>query len=644
MPVDDFMANLAIGCLVMDATDFDRLYAGTGEGFANLDAIRGAGIFRTTDGTTWKQLPGTVTPDFQAVNRLALSRDGTVLLAATPKGLLRSTDPDRKTWSKVVDVPMADVKFHPTKSTHAVAGSLATGEAYYSTNGGLAWKGAGHATPWNGRVELTYAVKDPAIIYASVQMEQGEIWASLDGGKTYQQRQTKLSDGTSPQYLGDQGWYDNAIWAGDPTDENLVIVGGIDLWRSADGGNTLVPISTWWASGSAHADHHAIVSHPAYDGTTTRTVFFGNDGGIFKADDVLAVGVESEPPYVQGWTSLVNDYGVTQFYGAAGHPGSGKIVGGAQDNGTVCFDPANGAQAWKTIFGGDGGYCAADPTDPAVFYGEYVYLNIHRNLDGGTTDDTQGDRYISGQFWNPTRRDWDWKPTPYRIDDARNQKALFIAPFVLDPNDPNCILGGGLSLWRTNDAKAPNTLTTGPEWRAIKGSVGERISAVAVARGNSDVVWVGHELGMVFRSTNATNTQPQWQRMDGVGPKPLVAKRFCTGITIDPGDHAVVYVTFGGYLSSNIWATKDGGATWTDRGGSLPAAPVRALEIHPRNPKYLYVGTEVGVFASDNAGLTWSPTNEGPTSCSVDDLFWMGEVLVSVTHGRGMFQIDLSNV
>src|SRR5262249_11435110 len=80
-PVDDFMASLAIGCLAMDPTDPKVIYAGTGEGFGNEDAIQGAGIFRTVDGTTWTQLTATATPDFVAVTRIALSSDGAVALA-----------------------------------------------------------------------------------------------------------------------------------------------------------------------------------------------------------------------------------------------------------------------------------------------------------------------------------------------------------------------------------------------------------------------------------------------------------------------------------------------------------------------------------------------------------------------------------
>jgi photosystem II stability/assembly factor-like uncharacterized protein len=91
-----------------------------------------------------------------------------------------------------------------------------------------------------------------------------------------------------------------------------------------------------------------------------------------------------------------------------------------------------------------------------------------------------------------------------------------------------------------------------------------------------------------------------------------------------------------------LWVTKDGGHTWKALGKSLPAAPVRTLAIHPANANFLYAGTEVGVFASNDGGATWTPTNQGPANVSVEHLFWSGKVLYAATHGRGMYRIDLS--
>lgn len=438
-PLTDFMGSLAVSCLVLQPADPPHppastvLYAGTGEGYYNGDALRGAGLFKSTDGgVTWTQLSSTANPNFYWVNRLAFSADGKTLLAATRNGLFRSTN-GGTTWTSLpapVNREILDVRFHPTDNTRCVAAGRG-GEAFYSTNGGTAWTqatGLPSVAGFGGRVELAYARANPNTLYASVDNNAGEVYVSADGGKTFALKNT----GTN--YLGGQGWYDNTIWAGDPTNVNLVVVGGLDLYRSTNGGTTFTQISQWWqAPASAHADHHTIVSHPGYNGISNKAVFFGNDGGIYRANDVTAVAGTS------GWVVLNNNYGATQFYGAAGNPTSGRIVGGTQDNGTIRFTPpvGTGVNSWTTMFGGDGGFCAADPTDPNFFYGEYVYLQIHRSTNAGTSAS-----YIySG------------------IGDA-GSRANFIAPFILDPNNPNTLLAGGQQLWRSVNVKASTPFYT----------------------------------------------------------------------------------------------------------------------------------------------------------------------------------------
>jgi hypothetical protein len=148
----------------------------------------------------------------------------------------------------------------------------------------------------------------------------------------------------------------------------------------------------------------------------------------------------------------------------------------------------------------------------------------------------------------------------------------------------------------------------------------------------------------VWHSDDGTAAAPLWQRVDGAGAEPLVTGRFCTQIGLPAGQPDVVLATFGGYVANNVWRSDDRGATWRSIGSGLPGAPVRAITVHPSRQDFLYLGTELGLFASDDGGTTWSATNEGPTSCSVEDLIWNGETLICVTHGRGMFTIDLSHV
>ncbi|MBA5800320.1 WD40/YVTN/BNR-like repeat-containing protein [Rhizobium changzhiense] len=144
-PVDDFMANLAVTCLVVDPHDANLIYAGTGEGFGNLDSLRGGGIFRTSDGIHWSQVASTAGPGWNVVNRMAISSDSRTLLVATSEGIRRSVDPPRATWQTVLAANVADVKFHPTDPDLAVAGSISSGMAWFSKDGGATWTQSTHA-------------------------------------------------------------------------------------------------------------------------------------------------------------------------------------------------------------------------------------------------------------------------------------------------------------------------------------------------------------------------------------------------------------------------------------------------------------------------------------------------------------------
>ena len=607
-PLNDFMANLAIGCLVMDPTNPNVIYAGTGEGFSNADGLRGAGIFKSVDGgSSWTQLPFTTSSSFYFVNRLAICpTNNLILVAATGTGIWRSTDGGTN-WSQRYTSGVLDCAYHPTDGLCIASG---TGRCLYSLDSGLTWNNAAGVS-LAGRIELAYAASSPNIVYASANNNSGEVYVSSDGGQNY-------SFASNPAHLGGQGWYDNCIWV-DPTNPNIVIVGGTDLYRSVNGGGSFSDIGGY--TGGVHPDQHAIVSIPGFDGVSTKTIFIGNDGGIFRATDAYGVTPSS------GWATLNHNLGITQFYGAAGNSTSGTIVGGTQDNGTLRDTALGGTSGWTAMFGGDGGFCAADQSDPSYFYGEYVYLQIHRSSNGGLSSS-----YITtglGDAGVPDSGD----PDGQGPDGDPDASANFISPFILDLNNFNTMLAGGSNLWRSVNVKAP-----APTWTNIKpGANGSFISAIAVAPGNSDIIWVGHNNGDVYATSNGTAISPAWTRMD-LGT-PNLPNRTCTRLTIDSNNWNVVYATFGGFSADNVYRTTDGGITWANIATGLPVAPVHSLVIAPFNSNFLYVGNDVGVFASANGGASWSPGNEGAANAAVDELFWMNNTLVAVTHGRGIYKI-----
>lgn len=599
--VSSFLTNMAVSSIVFNRVTPAVMYAGTGEGFYNGDGLRGTGILKSTDGGVhWARTAATSTADFQYVNRLAISPNGTVLLAATRTGIFRSTDAG-VTWTKTRSGETLDLRFHPTSNTAAVAGGR-NGVALRSADGGVTWTaatGLPTASGFGGRVELSYAPSNGAVVFASVDVNGGELYRSANGGASY----TLKSTGKS--YLGGQGWYANALWVS-PKNPNLVMVGGLDLWRSANAGATLTQVSQWWSApvSSAHADHHVIVAPPEFNGTTNTTVYFGNDGGIYKAANVASVALTT------GWQELNNKFGITQFYSAAVNPTTNEVVGGTQDNGTLFYKPGTGSEAWTTTFGGDGGYSGADPIDPNYFYGEYVYLQIHRSTDRGVS-------------------------ASYIVDGLADADscANFIAPFTLDPNLSTRMFAGGCRLWRSNDVKAAT-----PSWTSIKPTNGNvPISAIAVAPGNSNIVWIGHNNGDVFKSVNALAATPTWTKVSTGLPG-----RYVNSIAISKVDANAVYVSLGGYVRGNVWKTANAGTTWTVKGGAgstaLPAAPVYSLVIHPNNAAILYAGTEVGVVYSEDDGATWHNNRSGPSATSVDQLLFAGTTLYAATHGRGIYK------
>lgn len=593
-PLNDFMANLAVACMAMDPTNANVLYAGTGEGTYNIDAVRGAGIFKSVDGgTNWFQLSSTANSSFQYVSRLSVDPfNGQTILAATRSGIWRSVNGGTN-WTQRVSTEVLCIAFNPTNDTQAIASGY-NGTALYSSDGGQTWVASSGIPAVSGfvvdRVELTYSRTNPAIVFASVDNNSGQVYRSLDGGHTYTLR---YAGGNN--YLGGQGWYDNFVWV-DPVNTNVVIVGGLDVWRSTDGGLTFTDIGGY--SGSIHPDQHILVASPFYNGTTTRTIFVGNDGGVFRAADAYTASSGS------GWTTLNHNLGITQFYGGAGNSNSLVIIGGTQDNGTLRYTPGGGPQGWTSTYGGDGGQCASDPSNASYFYGEYVALQLFRSSNGGLSASS----IDSG------------------ISDAGNN-ANFIAPFILDLNNPNTMLAGGISLWRSTNVKA-----TTPTWAAIKPSIGTPISAIAVAPGNSDVIYVGYNNGAIYYTANGTAGAPTWvQRNTGL------PARYCTSLTVSTNGR--VYATFGGYNSGNVWQSSNNGASWVNISGNLPAAPMNSLVVAPFDPNTFYVGSDVGVYGTSTGGASWSTGNDGPANVAVDQLFWWGPKLIAVTHGRGMFSI-----
>ncbi len=674
IPLGDLMANMAVCTLLMEPNNPNVIYAGTGEGVFNGDGVRGAGIFKTTNGgITWEQLPATNNKNFYYVNKLVSSKnDSKRLYAATRTGVWRSLDRGLN-WERVLE-PLndegdpvrggcLDLVIRTDKTTDylfASCGTFAQATIYRNTDaaGAGTWT-AVHTEPDMGRTSLALAPSNQDIIYAAAasnalgQFDQGlhAIFRSTSGGdagswtpqvrnNSVNKLNTVLFSNTLFAFYRDcrfspasgnafynQGWYDNLI-AVDPVDPNRVWVGGVDLFRSDDGGQNWGEASYWLNNGSAapsapsyaHADQHVIAFHPNYNGTTNQTMFIGNDGGVFRTDNARAAVATGSTAACNplnsqvAFTPLSNNYGVTQFYHGAVYPDGKTYIGGTQDNGTVRGSDSAGQNGWREINGGDGGYVAVNPQNPNAVFAEFTGISLRKSTNGGFSFHT--------------------------ATSGINSDGLFITPFAMDPSDPERLWIGGEAIFRTTNAAT--------NWQQASEYFlgGGFISALAVAPTNANMVLAGDATGNLYdtRAALLTTGNTAWHLAhprDG----------FVSSVTIDPKTPNTAYATYSTFGDHHIWKTVTGGQSWIAIDGaganSLPDIPVHTLVIDPSNTQRLYVGTDLGVFASLDGGATWNVENTGFPNTVVESLAINvsngSTTLYAFTHGRGAWKVDINN-
>ncbi|HEX2535773.1 MAG TPA: T9SS type A sorting domain-containing protein [Chitinophagaceae bacterium] len=646
-------ANLAISCLAQDPAHPDTMYAGTGEGYFNVDAIRGLGIYRSTDGgLTWSLLPATTTGgaqvnDLSFVQKIAVAPNGDVYASGISArfcnsgGVLKSTNAGN-TWTRVIgffnnsgscagafDFFGYDLEISKDGDIWAtvVDRSLADttrGKIYYSPAG----VNAGNSGTWVDvtpaparsaywqRIELAASQQNNGKVYAVMQginNSLGGMFVTGNSGTTWTNISSTASwcDGGSPggtDFSRGQAWYDLAI-AVKPDDDQTVFVGAIDLMKTTNGGASWMQ-STQWIGGCGalpviHADNHDIVYLP---GSAAEFIVV-NDGGVyFTSDNGATYSYKGE------------GYNTIQYYSAAMHPeaNSPVLMGGAQDNGSHILENAGLGSAFEAV-GGDGGFCFIDQDDPKVMIASYVELNYYISRDSGANFDIYA-TYGGGRFINPTEYD----------------------------NGSNCLFGSynNGQLARISNVAGPGAISAVA--LSFPAATNRQVSAMKADPNTANRLWVAFSTG-----AGASAQVPQLYYMDqSQAPAPtltsvtvpaLPAGSYISNIDVETGNAAHLLLTVSNYGVPSVWESTNMGASWTSIEGNLPDMPVRWGIFVPGSSAAagILLATETGVWnttAISGTSTVWNPSMTLP-SVRVDMLQFRpsDKTVVAATHGLGMY-------
>ncbi len=637
--VNDFWQTLSISKIVFDTINKKTAYVTTGEGFGTRAGI-GAGIWKTTDGgINWYKLSSTNGFLYSNDMTIRTENNKSVIYAAIDAnfymstfsntanvGLYRSAD-NGLTWTQtlpIIDsantakVPFAPASIQISKNNKIWVGTKASpngntnrgGGYILSSTNGIDWTVVKKFTVNNGygRVSIAVAPSNANVIYAFVENnnklenlyrsdDEGLTWVTLAKPKNYEYR-TPADD-----FTRGQAWYDQAI-AVDPNNPNTVIVGGIDLFKSTDGGTTWNQISKWYNWNAkysyVHADQHAILYKP----NSSTTALFANDGGIFYTNNLGAADTANVISHVS------KAYNVTQFYAGAIHPEIGKsfFLAGSQDNGTQRFTNPSFSNT-TTATGGDGGFCFIDQTNPKFQITSYVYNSYYLSSDSGKSfTQTLIDNDDIGSFINPATYDNNLHIL------YSNSSRDYLVRIKNITNTP-----------KLDYISVPNLAFP--------------VTALKVSPYNqlSTTIFLGTSNGEILKVINADSI-PSSTLIGGASfPKGSIS---C--IELGSSENEIV-VTFFNYGSKKIWYTSDGGKTWLDKMGDFPDIPVRWALFNPnKTPSQLILATELGIYATNNflnTSPTWTQSNNGFANVRTDMLQLRNSdyQVIAATHGRGLY-------
>lgn len=652
--------NLSISCYAIDPNDSNIWYVGTGEVYTQDDGV-GNGIWKTTNGgATWEPIL-TVNLDLGVGNRpyfinqivawdksntgvteLFVSIDGQrdndfVGFRASGWWTLKSNGFERISFLTDGNNPyvFSDIEVAKDNSLW-----LSTRNNIFGNGGGKIFRttdGVNFTEKYsfaNGdRVELTTSKLNANTVYALAstnESESVELIKTIDGVNFTTLSKPNDVDVNVPanDFARSQGFYNLTIEI-DPENNEIVYVGGINLFKTDNGGSTWQQISKWVNDFGlekldiplVHADHHAVVFNPR----NNSQAVFANDGGIYFCQDLSSISTNSKAIQQRNF-----GYNITQFYsGAIGQSRNTELLlGGAQDNGSLfgvipvnstSFEPkvSPGQNYFIDIFSGDGIENFIDKD------GKYVIVSFVNNVYGLHKLPLSSDNDI--------------------VTISEDQDTgTFANEADLDDNLDILYTNGTTNEGRgTPRIHRYSNITESPNRTILSNSLlSELPTAIKVSpyTAGSSTVFIGTEGATLLKVTNANTNNATWTK---IAIDEAINVGAISDIDFGRNENEIL-VTLHNYGINNIYYTNNGGAKWEVKDGGFPDIPVKAIKMNPLNASEVIIGTNAGVWRTESflsKNPKWQQSQNGMSSVKVTkfDMRTSDNTVLAATYGRGLF-------
>jgi len=613
---------ISIGDIAINPQNQEILFAGTGEANASSYSFLGNGMYRSEDsGNTWENVGlensgyfGRVIVDYENSQRVYAAACGNLFSPNSERGIYRS-DNGGDTWEQklfVSDSTSAiDLVQNPENPEILYAAMWErmrglnyrksfgeTSGIWKTTDGGDNWFELVTGLPAGddvGRIGLAISNSQPEVLYAFYDNQNEiEIYITVNEGLSW----TRVNDSQIQGLNSSFGWYFGQIRV-DPNNANRIYVLGVELWRSDNAGSSWVLLADYGNTNEIHVDHHAMNINPI-----TGRILEGNDGGFYISDD-----------NGDNWDKIDN-IPLTQFYDIEiDYTNPEQIYGGTQDNNTIRTTTGS-LDDWHPILGGDGFYCLVDHTNPNIIFAEWQWGNLNRSNDGGSN------------FYS-INEDMSWDRTNWS------------SPLVMDPVDSSILYFGTYRVWKT--------VNNGDDWVPVSddltlgddGSSYHTITTLAISPLQSDIVIAGTDDSKVHISLDAGNS---WEDISAGLPH-----RWITRVAADPFEVNSIYATVSGFRWDepypHVLKSSDWGQNWVDISSNLPDIPVNCIALDPEIYNRIFVGTDSGIFMTENGGELWVSVSTGIPNVPITSMKTHNptRTLVIGTYGCSAYKIDLDN-